>query len=397
MFNRLFMLLLVLPIFLIQPACKKDSTGKGPVITSIRNYAASPSDTLVKSITTGQWVVLIGYNLRDAIQVSFNGVPATINGILFSDTSAAVQVPSVIPFPSVSEEDRNTIRYTTRDGVAVFKFTINAPPPVITSVSNENANEGDSVYIYGSNFFNVEKISFAGSPVTAYAASGDGTSIGFILPALAHSGPVTVATQTGTASTTYNVNDGTTGMLCNFDNINTLSWGTDIDNSSARFPGNRGYYAVLSNGVLPAGDGSWWNAQRSINTNSVQWIPPDSLHVPVDQYALKFEINVPAAWNGTSIYVIKDYSFDYMARYEPWLDANGAAFAYTTKGWRTVTIPFSMFRKENGKGVAAASLAELLGSTATGAVNIQTQNFSSLPTVSGLTAAIDNIRVVKIK
>lgn len=396
-FNKPFIFLLTLSVILVQSACKKDGAGNGPVITSVRNYAASPNDTLVTSVTTGQWVVLVGHNLKDAIQIAFNGVPATINSVMFSDTSAAVQVPSVIPFPSVSEEDRNTIRFTTQRGVTVYKFNINAPAPVITGISNENANQGDSVYIYGSNLFYIEKITFAGSPVTAYAASADGASIGFILPSLTHSGPVVVTTQSGTVSTAYNVNDVSTGMLCNFDNINTFSWGATMDNSSAKFPGNRGYYAVLSNGILPAGDGSWWNAQRSINTNSVQWVPADSLKVPIDQYALKFEINVPDAWNGTSMYIIKDYSFDLMARYEPWLDATGTAFAYTTKGWRTVTIPLSLFRKENGKGVAAASLQELLGSTGAGAINIQTQNFSSLPTASGLTAAIDNIRIVKIK
>ncbi len=399
-FNRIYnnSLFIFLAAFAcLHSACKKDATESAPVITSVRNYAASPADTLVNSITTGQWVVLIGHNLRDAVQISFNGIPAAINSVMFSDTSAAVQIPAVIPFPSVPAEDLNTIRYVTRQGVTTFTFNIVAPPPTITSISNENANQGDSVYIYGLNLFFIEHITFAGTPVTAYATAGDGTAIGFVLPALAQSGPVVVTTKSGTVSTAFNVNDVITGALCNFDDINTFSWGTGTDNSSVSFPGNRGTYAVLSNGILSAGDGNWWESGRSINTNDVQWVPADSLSLPMDAYALKFEINIPDAWTGTSIYVIKGYAFDYLARYEPWQGANGTISPYTTKGWRTVTIPLSLFRTNEGKGTAAANLSGLLGSSGNGAINIQTKNYSSSASASGLKAAIDNIRVVKIR
>lgn len=399
-FNRIYnnSLFIFLAAFAFtQSACKKDATERAPVITSVRNYAASPADTLVNSITTGQWVVLIGHNLKDAVQISFNGIPATINSVMFSDTSATVQIPDVIPFPSVPAEELNTIRYITRQGVTTFTFNIAAPPPTITSISNENANQGDSVYIYGLNLFFIEEITFAGTPVTKYSTAGDGTAIRFVLPALTRSGPVVVTTKSGTVSTAFNVNDVTSGMLCNFDDINTLSWGTGTDNSSVNFPGNKGTYAVLSNGILPAGDGNWWDWQRSINTNDVQWVPADSLSLPMDAYGLKFEISVADTWTGTSIYVIKGYAFDYLARYEPWQGANGTISPYTTKGWRTVTIPLNMFRTNEGKGTAAANLSALLGSSGMGSVNIQTKNFSSSPSASGLKAAIDNIRVVKIR
>ncbi len=391
------LLALTILVTCMQSACKKDATANAPVITSVRNYAASPADTLVNSITTGQWVVLIGHHLKDAVQISFNGVPATINSVMFSDTSATVLVPAVIPFPTIPAESLNTIRYTTRQGVTTFTFNIAAPPPSITAISNEYAQEGDSVYISGLNLFFIKDFTFAGTAITHFKEASDGTSVGFVLPALTQSGPVIINTKSGTATTSFNVNDDQTGMLCNFDNINTFSWGATVDNNNSAFPGNRGYYAILQNDKLPAGDGNWWNPGRSINTNDVQWIPTDSLNVPVEDYALKFEINVPAAWTGTSIYVIKGYGFDYLARYEPWQGADGAVIPFMTKGWRTVTIPLSLFRTNDGKGTAAASLTALLGATANGAVNIQTKNFSGAPSASGLQAAIDNIRVVKIK
>nr|WP_240915367.1 glycan-binding surface protein [Chitinophaga oryziterrae] len=291
----------------------------------------------------------------------------------------------------------NTIRYVTKQGTTTFTFNIVAPSPTISSISNENANEGDSVYIHGLNLFFINELTFAGTTITDYTAATDGTAIGFVLPALTQSGPVVIDTKSGIVSTAFNVNDPTTGVLCDFDNINTFSWGTNTDNSSVNFPGNKGYYAVLSNDILPGGDGNWWNSQRSINTNDVQWIPVDSLSLSTDQYAFKFEINVPDAWSGTSIYVAKGYSFDYIARYEPWQGDNATITPFTTKGWHTVTIPLSTFRDNDGKGTAVANLTTLLGSSGNGSVNIQTKNFSASASASGLRAAIDNIRVVKIK
>lgn len=382
--------------FTMLPGCKKERA-YAPVITGVRNYAPAPDDSVLQSLVPGQWVVLSGSNLSNAVQISFDGIPATFSPSLFSDTSAVVLVPAVIPFPSVPAEKLNTIYYVTTQGATTFSFNIVAPPPTISGVSNENANTGDSVYISGFNFFFIQNITFAGSAVTAYTASGDGTSVGFVLPALSQSGPVIITTQSGADTTVYNVNNASTESLCNFDNVNTFGWGTNTDNSSANFPGNSGNYAILSNDVLPPGEGTWWNWQRSINTNDVQWLPVAKLDDPLANYAIKFEISIPAECSGTSIYIVKGYSFTYMARYEPWKDANGAAFPFATKGWRTVTIPLSEFRKDDGTGVAASSLTELLGSSGAGAVNIHTRNFSNAPTATGFNAAIDNIRVVRIQ
>jgi hypothetical protein len=209
---------------------------------------------------------------------------------------------------------------------------------------------------------------------------------------------VVITTQSGTASTVYNVNDVTTGVLCNFDDVNTYSWGaTNTSNSSTAFPGNRGSYAILTDGVLNANEWSWWNSGRSINTNSVQWVPVDSLNASMSSYAFKFEISVPASWNGGSIFVVKDYTTTYLGRYEPWKDANGNTFNFSTTGWQTVTIPLSLFLTNNGTGTAASSLKDLLGSSGSGSVNLWFINNSSSATATSFNAAFDNFRVVKIK
>ncbi|SHM49417.1 hypothetical protein SAMN05444266_108269 [Chitinophaga jiangningensis] len=378
-------------------ACKKENSGAGPVITHVRNYAATPNDTLAQAVIPGQWVVLIGQHFEDVVAITFNGVAATFKGQMFSDTSAVVQVPAVIPFPTVPAEQLNVIQMVTTHGSTSFTFNIAAPPPAITGVSNENAQDGDSVYIYGTNLFFVQELSFAGVKLEKFAANTDGTAIGFIQPHLTAGGIVKVVTKSGADSTVYKVHDLTTGMLCDFDGVNPFSWGTNLESSGADFPGGHGSYAILKNEVLPGGDGTWWGNQRSINTNEVQWLPVDSLQAAVDGYAVKFEINVKGAWNGTSVYVIRNYDRAYLARYEPWLQADGATASYAANGWRTVTIPFTSFRTNDGKGTSAADLTAVAGSEAKGSIHIQTANFASSATPTGFYAAIDNIRIVKIK
>lgn len=379
------------------PACKKEASN-APVITEVRNFALTPGDSTLNSVIPGQWIVLMGHNLKGATQIYFNGVVTSFNSALFSDNSAAVQVPAVIPFPSVASDQLNTIRYVTPNGSTTFTFNIVAPPPTITSVSNENVNAGDSVRVYGLNFFFIKSINFGGSAVTKWKEADDGTSVGFVAPALTQSAPLVITTESGTASTVFNVNDVNTGMLCNFDDVNTYSWGaTGTSNNNPLFTGNRGNYAILQNNNLNANEWSWWNGGRSINTNGVQWVPVDSLNVPVEDYAFKFEVNVPAAWNGGSIYVVKDYTSTYVGRYEPWKDANGNTFPFSTTGWRTVTIPLSLFLTKNGTGIAATSLKDLLGNSGSGSVNIWVINNSPSATATGTNVAFDNIRVVKIK
>src|SRR5437868_6497320 len=93
---------------IILPACKKETTSALPKISEIRNYAAAPNDTLVTTITPGQWVVIHGQNLRSAVRIQFDGVDASFNYGVFADDNAVVQIPSVIPFNSVPPALLNT-------------------------------------------------------------------------------------------------------------------------------------------------------------------------------------------------------------------------------------------------------------------------------------------------
>lgn len=399
--NHLLLVLFAVMIF-AQPGCKKDSspsTGT-PVITSIRNYVAHPGDSLLTSVGTGQWVVISGKNLKGALQINFDGVKGSFNDAWFSDTSAIAMIPAVIAFPTVPAKQLNTIQYVTTHGQTTFSFSIVPPAPTIASISNEDANPGDSVKINGFNFFFIKSVTYAGVNVTGYKQSNDGTSISLAVPAGVSQtgGIVNVTTKSGTASTVYNVEDFVGGVFQNWDGINTYPWGCNTSNSSTGYPGNTGWYGELFASSLAAGESSWWNTGRGVNMSSAQWVPASDIGNSLANYAVKFEIAVPSAtpWTGGSIFVAVNYSFNYIARYRPWINGAGKITPFSTTGWVTVTIPLSNFLTNNGTGTPPASISDLIGATGANGMNIWYINDGTTP-VASFAAAIDNIRVVKIK
>lgn len=144
-FNHRFYLPLFILIVALLSACKKDVEAP-PVISEVRSYVADPNDTALQSLAAdGQWVVITGQNLKNAIQINFDGVSASFNGALFAQNSAVVQIPSIM-FSTIDTTKLYTIDYTTTAGSTTFSFKLGPKAPTITAVSNVFANPGDSVF-----------------------------------------------------------------------------------------------------------------------------------------------------------------------------------------------------------------------------------------------------------
>jgi hypothetical protein len=101
------------------------------------------------------------------------------------------------------------------------------------------------------------------------------------------------------------------------------------------------------------------------------------------------------------MFIVRDYNWDFLARFEPWKISETKTANFTTKGkWTTVTIPLTEFRTKkdgiDGTGNSATSLSELFGSKKK-TINFFAVNTSDKSSTTGLRAGIDNIRIVKIK
>jgi len=364
-----------------------------PIISAVRNYAEAPNDTIVNSLFPGQKINIVGFNLKDPTSIAFQGIEADLGNIIYTDSSAIVQVPADL---AGSDDDLlNSITYTNRVGPGTFRIKI-LGPPIITAISYENPDEGDEVYVYGRNFVVVEGVTFAGVAISDYEVSPDSASVRFIVPALTESGPVMITTAAGSYTTLYNVNDLTTGVIDNFDDISPLGWGSTVSDDPANYPGNKGKYNIFQNDPIAPWDWGAWNAKRILVLNPVQWVPEANVGDPLNTWAVKFDINVPDDWNGNTLFVSSEHN-DFRGVYEPWKDAKGKAFNFRTSGWQTVVIPLSQFRNGWGGSTAPKNITDLLGDKGNSAMILQTMNISDKTTPTGLNIAVDNIRVVKIK
>ncbi len=391
-------------------SCTKDSSGTGaPVITGLRtNRLLQPGsitvDSMITSVGPGAWVTILGKNLRGATQIFFNGVAASFNEGLFSDTSAVVQVPVVIPFPSIPAAQQNTIRYVTTHGETTFTFPINAPAPTISSVSNEYARPGQVLTIYGNNLFFIDKVTFPGNidVTTLLSSATDGTNITITVPAnLTTGGVLKVTNRYGVGTSVLLFNDFTTGMLANFeDGSPYFGWqyfaGTKT-NDATLYPNNTGNYIRLNPGTVGANDFAWYNGGRAVLVTTQQWLPTASLTDTLDKYALKFNMYVKNTWTTGTLLIRNEGNWTYTYRYEPWKNTTGG---FKTDGWITVTVPLNLFKGKsatgvNGDGAGVPSLAALLGNGQR-EVGIMLINDGTTP-ITNFDAAFDNVRIARLR
>ena len=208
------------------------------------------------------------------------------------------------------------------------------------------------------------------------------------------------------------VQSATTGVLANMEWGNAFGWqwwgGSRLSVSD---PGQTfgwltlcpemtgqsgGMFISIKDGPLAPG-----TTNSHIPIGDALWVPAANLNDTVGNWALKFEMNIPNAWNGGSLRIQTGFTDSYIALYEPWKTSSTATSAYTTKGWRTVTIPLSRFLKSDltlgeGRGAPVTSLSSLLGPGKTGC-NVRIKNYATSATSTGFYGGFDNFRIVKIK
>jgi hypothetical protein len=377
-----------------------------PIITAVRNYEPAPNDTILTRVLPGQHLNIVGYNLQDISEISFQGVLADLTDIAYTDSSVIVKVPSDLSGSLSSVA--NKIMITSKIGAGTFSIKI-IGPPVIVFVSNENPIAGDSVYVYGYNLTELTEFSFAGTPITEFKELSGGNVLGFVAPELSNAGAVKVRTDGGSFTTVFNVNDVATGRLSDLEWDGSFQWDwwaatLSVVNQAQnegwitvdpRFIGNKGKFLVVNTGIQASGAGQIW--ESAVRIPSVKWIQDENLADPVENWALKFEMNVPNDWNGSSLCITPEDTEQgtFMVRLEPWQVSETRTAAYKTRGWITVVVPLSEFRLGDGKGSKVANLKDLLGDDGASKLYIYPHNYGTEDTKTGFLGGFDNFRVVR--
>jgi len=367
-----------------------------PVITAISNVFANPGDS----------VYIYGTNLFLIQGFSYAGTAIKSFKPSADGTSVGFLMPSGPPTGVVS--------LTTKAGKVIFNIVAT---PTITGVSNENAYTDDTVYVYGTYLKNIQSLTFAGTRVTSFTSSSDGSSVAFAQPTLTQSGPVSITTTFGTATTVYNVDD-----VADLSAIVNGEWLSNAENGSNwrfygganlvmgssgswitynnQFPDNPGTFFFLNTNVLTPGEGNNYSSY-AVLLNDAQWVPTANLSDPVDNWALKFEVSITKPWKGGT-FIIQSGFGSYTALWQPWQITATKTAAYSTKGWMTVTIPLSAFRANDptlgqGMGAPISQITDLVGASGNSKFFMYIHNFSAQPTATGFYGAFDNFRVVKVK
>ncbi|WP_147368041.1 glycan-binding surface protein [Fibrisoma montanum] len=400
---RLLPLLAILGCLSWLSGCQQDEVNAPPVVERFRLLDPIKKDSTFTAAVPGTLLVIQGKNLNNAVNVYFNDFPAAFNPVYNTAENLIITIPAQTPTAVTAPKVSNKVRIVTTHGEGTFDFTVVQAPPVIASISNENASPGDSITIAGANFFGVSKIVFPGNlevDSTRFRPNREGTLIRVRVPAnMTQSGPLSIVATFGTTTTPAPINYVTgPGVLCNFDDVNTFAgWSGTASKDATLFPGNKGSFGYLSVKGIVGGNSEWWTSGRSINVNETQWIAPANLKAPVSDYALKFEIFVKTPWKTGTMLITpnrdaKPNSYTY--RYTPW-KIGTASVDFQTTGWQTVTIPLSEFRTSNGTGDAAPSLEALLG--AAGKNQFQMMLVADTDGMGEVSIGVDNIRVVSNK
>jgi len=173
-------------------------TTAGGTATSSENFTVVPSPPTITGFSPpsgliGSRVVIRGTNLTGASAVSFNGTQAS---------SYLVEAPTQIVATVPAGATTGAISVTTAGGTATSSedFTVK-PPPTITGFSPESGLIGSPVAITGTNLTGASAVSFNGTQASSYTVESS-TKITATVPASATTGPITIATANGSATST---------------------------------------------------------------------------------------------------------------------------------------------------------------------------------------------------
>jgi len=388
--------------------CKKDEVSAPPVVTAVSLLDPAKQDSTFKETLPGTLILITGNNLGGIVNIYFNGQTAYFNPTYNTNTHLIVTIPGNSPTEATDPNVPNNIRIVTTHGETSYQFVLTIPPPSISLISNENALPGDSLIVYGSSLWLIDKIIFPGGrEVTSFNSDAAGTRVGLIMPDLGtDTGRLTIQAKYGTAKSDGPLNDHQSGdVISNLTNgeagelsvFNWGWWGANRTNDAGLFPGTRGAYLQNIFGGVGADNGAWWDGNRSGNFSDVSTIFDASIMTKqASDYALKFEMNTKEPWTaGINLLRLGD---NYAYRYMPWASVTGGVFDTEDK-WRTVTINLSAFKKadsgKEGTGANAVTMGDLL--KAGGVVAFGYRYITEDKGVDVHNTAYDNFRIVKIK
>ena len=399
------------------PSTIRIVTNHGSTTYNFSLVLDAPFISAVSLDSTGTILTITGGNFVGVKKITFP-VPGTDTALGYTvDTSHNTIIAKVPP----GTPNKDSVRVYCTFGVGSFPYP---PPSTIASVNNENAADGTTLTINGTNFIGITDVVFPGG-VSGTNLQVTINKITVTVPTGLSSGDTLRVVGSGGTSTSPFVFDNwmspAPGFQANFDAASQwsppgaanpyfgwdqgLQWipifnppGTGLANSTG------GYVQINPQGVQAPGE-AWYQDNASVTTDSGMIWTANPTTDPIGNYALKFECNVQN-WNIGAIWIGNlipgtNYAWTYCANFEPWKTAPGGT--WSTNGWVTVTIPLTSFRTSQyslyaASGTPATKISQIMGSDGHGKLMFVYANDGTANIPGGVfNMSIDNIRIVPIK
>ena len=388
-------------------------TNHGTITYAFQLYLPPPYISSIALDNTGTVVTINGGNFQGIKKISFpvTGGPKGDTAVSYTVNKAFNQITAVVP---AGTPFADSLRVFCTFGTAAFSFP---PPMTISSVSNENGTAGTTIFINGTNFIGVTKITFPGGIVGTNLQTISVNKLSVKVPAgITAPDSLRVSGILGTVAApqlfdTY-ITHPSPGYLSTFevqyasDNTGFVGWTggyADSATMATKYPGGNGAVSFLAQGSpMPpnTNPGSQGNA-GFVQLNEVPWV--SNTATPVSGYSLKFEVYTANAWSSGQVWVMMGgwYNWhNYLARYSPW--SSDPSKTFQPGGWVTATIPLSDFVSISGnawdlKSFPSGAHPSLFSDFTSTALCFTIVNDQASPSIGAntLNIGIDNIRIVK--
>jgi hypothetical protein len=387
------------------------SGGGTPVVRYVRPCDATISDSLLTGGYLGAQIAIIGENLSGVNAIYFNDQKAKLNPNYVTNNAIIVTIPSGIP-----AEKEDLIKLYTKGDSCYYAFETLVPAPTVNTMTCEYVDEGDIAYIQGLYFIHEDAnpltVTFTGG-VEGEIISYDLTNIAVRVPAGAEVGPVQVTSVYGTSESSFYFRDNR-NIILDFDTLfpdggYNHGWHAGSGYSTDGGLTGCGQYLIFTGEM---DDDKWDDSKFAYERWTYRQTDADFFDTNnLDNYVLKFEVNIPDVWSAAALQVIftgasevwmnwqetsnggnpnnayvSDSSYP-RALWIPWADTG----SYVTDGWITVTISMSDFKY----AIDGTNLNKVNGAGHYSGITLFVNGGGVTGTPCTPTFHIDNVRVVE--
>jgi hypothetical protein len=203
--------LLAISIMLSLFSCEKEQGT--PVINNVTALTDTASlDSTIVGAGVGTYIAIYGQNFGGLQHVYFNDAEVYVNTAFITDSYIVLEVPDGIPLKGTDPSAPNIIRVVTDHGECSYNFLFYSPAvssEIVFVPIGKTLNEGDTIIIYGSNFYEVNEILFVIGTDTINASyylvdSSTYASIRVVIPEGANAeGEIIVSCVNGSGSCSF--------------------------------------------------------------------------------------------------------------------------------------------------------------------------------------------------